>query len=181
MGRCVGGWAGVVDGGVADAAMASLISSSYSFHAFADAFNASRSCGDSWSIVSLVGVVAGEMACPCVGGGGGCVCCGGGSGGGCCGDVDDCGGGGGGDGGGGLVLGVAGVCCVLGGGGVALVVAVCCGVLCCVLDLLIAGVWSLCSPLVCRWCVGFLGCFGGLFFLVFPCGLLPCGDLRENL
>ena len=161
--------------------MASLISSSYSFHAFADAFIASRSCGDSWSIVSLVGVVAGEMACLCVGGGGGCVCCGGGSGGGCCGVVDDCGGGGGGDGGGGLVLGVAGLCCVLVDGVVALVVAVCGDVLSCVLDLLIAGVWSLCSPLVCRWCVGFLGCFGGLFFLVFPCGLLPCGDLRENL
>ena len=161
--------------------MASLISSSYSLHAFADAFIASRSCGDSWSIVSLVGVVEGEMACLCVGGGGGCVCFGGESGGGCCGDVDDCGGGGGGDGGGGLVLGVAGVCGVLVGGVVALVVVVCGGVLCCVLGLLIAGVWLLCSSLVCRWCAGFLGCLGGLFFLVFPCGLLPCGDLSENL
>ena len=178
VGECVGGWAGVVGDGVADAAMASLISSSYSLHAFADAFSVSRSCGDSWSIVSLVGVVAGETACPFVGGGGGCVCCGGWGGGGCCGDVDGCGAGGG---GGGLVLGVAGVCCVLEDGVVTLVVAVCGGVLCCVLDLLIAGVWSLCSPLVCRWCVGFLGCFGGRVFLVFPFGLLPCGDLRENL
>ena len=144
--------------------MASLISSSYSFHAFADAFSASRSCGDSWSIVSMVGVVAGEMACLCVGGGGGCVCFGGESGGGCCGDVDVCGGGGGGDGVGGLVLGVAGVCGVLVGRVVALVVVVCGGVLCGVLGLLIAGVWLLCSSLVCRWCVGFLGCFGSLFF-----------------
>jgi hypothetical protein len=29
--------------------------------------------------------------------------------------------------------------------------------------------------------VGFLGCFGDLFLVVFPCGFLPCGDLRENL
>ena len=43
----VGLWTGVVDGGVADAAIASLISSSYSFHALAEAFSVSRSCGDS--------------------------------------------------------------------------------------------------------------------------------------
>ena len=74
------------------------------------------------------------------------------------------------------------VCEVLWWGGVvALVVAVCGGVLCCVLDLLLAGVWLLWSSLFCRWCVGFLGCFGDLLFFVFPCGFSPCGVLRENL
>ena len=73
-GLYVGGLTCVVAGGMADTAMASLISSSYSLHAFADAVSAARSCADNWSIVSLVGVVEGEMACLCVGGGGGCVC-----------------------------------------------------------------------------------------------------------
>ena len=101
MGVCVGGGAGVVDGGMAETAMASLISSSYSFQNSADAVNAARSCADNWSIVSLVGVVEGEMAYLCVGGGGGCVCCGGWGGCGWFGGADGCGGGGGDVGGGG--------------------------------------------------------------------------------
>ena len=132
-------------------------------------------------MMSLEGVVEGEMACHSVGGGGGCVCCGGGFEGGWCGGVVVCGVGAGGVGGCVLALGVSGVWGVLVGWVVGLVVAVGGGVLCCVLDLLGAGVSVLWSSFFCRWCLGFLACFGGLFFLVFPCGFLPCGDLRENL
>ncbi len=44
-----------------DMAMASLISSSLSIHAFADAASVVRSCVDNWSTVSFVGIVDIEM------------------------------------------------------------------------------------------------------------------------
>lgn len=44
-----------------DMAMASLISSSNSLHASADAASVVRSCADNWSTVSFVGVVDGGM------------------------------------------------------------------------------------------------------------------------
>ena len=180
-GVCFGVVAGVGDGGVVDISMAFLISSSYSLHAFAEAFSVLRSCVDNWSMMFLGRVVEGEMSCHGVGGSGGCVCCGGGFEGGWCGGVVVCGVVVGGVGGGVLALGVSGVWGVLVGWVVGLVVAVGGGVLCCVLDLLDAGVSVLWSSVFCRWCLGFLACFGGLFVLAFPCGSFPCGDLRENL
>ena len=157
---CAANWSIVPLVGVVEGEMPSL--------SHADAVSAARSCADTWSIVSLVGVLEGEVACLCVGGGGGCVCCGGESGSGWCGGVDVGGGGGGGVGVGGLVLDVACVWGAVVGGVFALVGAVCGVVLCCVLDFLLSGVWLLWSFLFCRWCVGFLGCFGDLFLVVFP-------------
>ena len=178
---CFGVAADVGGGGVVDISMAFLISSSYSLHAFAEAFSVARSFVDNWSMMSLDGIGEGEMSVHIVGGGGGCVCCGGGFGGGWCGGVVVCGVVVGGVGGGVLALGVLGVCGVLVGWVVGLVVAVCGGVVCCVLGLLGVGVSVLWSSFFCRWCLGFFACLGGLFVLAFPCGSLPCGDLRENL
>ena len=129
-------------GGVgADMAMASLSSSSYSLHAFAEASSVARSCAESWLIVSAVGVVELEMACPCRGGGGGC--CGRGGADGWCGSGVGCGGGGGGFGVGELVLAFVDVEDVVVGEVIVLVVPVGGGVLWWVLALLLPCMWSL--------------------------------------
>ena len=163
-------------GGVAaDVAMASLRSSSCSLHAFAEASSVARSCADSRLIVSTVGVVELEMACPCRGGGGGC--CGRGGADGWCGSGVGCGGGGGGVGIGELVLAFVDVEDVVVGEVIVLVVPIGGGVLWWVLALLLPCMWLLWSALSCCRGVGLLSRFGGR---VFPCGFLLCGFLREN-
>ena len=119
----------------------SLRSSSCSLHAFAEASSVARSCAESWLIVSAVGVVELEMACPCRGGGGGC--CGRGGADGWCGSGVGCGGGGGGVGVGELVWAVVDVEDVVVGEVIVLVVPVGGGVLWWALALLLPCMWLL--------------------------------------